>query len=114
MQMVDSGHCRLQVLKIDGVVRILGQGGRIEPVAQQEVEALQQLLQTTSRCLAHPLLREGSWVRVKRGALQGLEGLLVGMKNQTRLVLSVTLLSQSVSAEIDASDVEFMRSSLSA
>ncbi len=38
---------------------------------------------------AHPLLREGAWVEVRRGALKGLEGLLVRIKNQTRLVLSI-------------------------
>jgi hypothetical protein len=32
------------------------------------------------------------------------------VKNQTRLVLSIALLSQSVSTEIDAQDVECVRS----
>jgi transcription antitermination factor NusG len=106
----DSASSRLAISKIDGVVRILGQGDRIEAVAEEEIDALRRLLNTTGRCLAHPLLREGAWVRVKSGALEGLEGLLVGVKSRTRLVLSVTLLSQSVSTEIDASDVEFLRS----
>jgi transcription antitermination factor NusG len=110
VHMADSAPSRLAILKIEGVVRILGQGGRIEAVAEEEIEALRRLLKTTGRCLVHPLLREGAWVRVKRGALEGLEGLLVAVKNRTRLVLSVTLLSQSVSTEIDASDVEFLRS----
>jgi transcription antitermination factor NusG len=110
VHMIDSVPSRLAIFKIDGVVRILGQGDRIEAVAEEEIDALRRLLNTTGRCLAHPLLREGAWVRVKSGVLEGLEGLLVGVKNRTRLVLSVTLLSQSVSTEIDASDVEFLRS----
>jgi transcription antitermination factor NusG len=110
VHMIDSAPSRLAIFKIDGVVRILGQGDRIEAVAEEEIDALRRLLNITGRCLAHPLLREGAWVRVKSGALKGLEGLLVGLKNRTRLVLSVTLLSQSVSTEIDASDVEFLRS----
>src|SRR5262245_27340884 len=110
VRLVDTTQSRLTVLKIEGAVRILGQGDRIEPVADEEIEALRQLLKSNARCLAHPLLRAGAWVRVKRGALKDLEGLLVRVKNQTRLVLSITLLSQSVSTEIDASDVEFLRS----
>ena len=109
VRLIDSSPSRLAVLKIEGAVRILGQGDRIEPVADDEIEGL-KLLTANACCHAHPLLREGAWVRVKRGALKNLEGLLVRVKNQTRLVLSITLLSQSVSTEIDASDVEILRS----
>lgn len=109
-RLVDSSGSRLAVLRTEGAVRILGQGERIEPVSDKEIEALKFLLQSHTRCLAHPLLREGAWVRVKRGALKNLEGLLVRVKNQTRLVLSINLLSQSVSTEVDAGDVEYIRS----
>lgn len=110
--MVDCREARLDVLRSNGVVNILGRGDRIEPVPASEIEAVRQLLKTSVRPQAHPLLQEGAWVRVKRGPLRNLEGLLVRVKNQTRLVLSVTLLSQSVSAEIDASDVQFIRSTV--
>ena len=105
----DSPVSRLQVLRTNGTVRILGHGAEIEPVADHEIDALKQLLQAQVPCLAHPFLREGAWVRVKRGALEGLEGLLARVKNGSRLVLSVEMLSQSVAAEIDAHDVEVIR-----
>jgi transcription antitermination factor NusG len=110
VRLVDCGSARIEVMKIASVVRILGQGERIEPVAEEEIVGLQRLLGANAHCLSHPLLREGAWVRVRRGALEGVEGLLVAVKGRTRLVLSITLLSQSVSAEIDASDVEYLRS----
>jgi transcription antitermination factor NusG len=110
VRLLDCAAARLEVMKIASVVRILGQGERIEPVAEEEIAGLQRLLVANAHCLAHPLLREGAWVRVRRGALEGLEGLLVAVKGRTRLVLSITLLSQSVSTEIDASDVEYLRS----
>jgi len=111
VRLLDSAATRLEVRKVDKVVRILGQGDSIEPVAAEEIDGLKRLTAASARCLAHPLLREGAWVRVRRGALEGLEGLLISIKSQTRLVVSITLLSQSVSAEIDSSDVEFLRSS---
>lgn len=111
-RLADSSEARLAVLRTEGAVSILGQGEQIEPVPDEEIEALQRLLANNPRCMAHPLLREGAWVRVKRGALKNLEGLLVRVKNQTRLVLSVTLLSQSVSTEVDTSDVEYVRSAI--
>jgi transcription antitermination factor NusG len=109
-RMVDSREGRLSVLCNDGVVAILGSGDSIEPIPDREIEAVQKVLDARTRCQAHPLLREGAWVRVKRGALKNMEGLLVRMKGHNRLAVSITLLSQSVSVEMDAADVQFLRS----
>ena len=109
-RMVDCREARLSVLSSDGVASILGRGETMEPVPEKEIEAVRRLLGSNTLCQAHPLLQEGAWVRVRRGSLKNVEGLLVRLKNQTRLVLSITLLSQSVSIEIDASDVQFLRS----
>jgi transcription antitermination factor NusG len=105
----DEPRSRLNVLRALGVVRILGQGDGIEPVPDREIESIRRLLQAKVPCFTHPFLREGAWVRVKRGALKDLEGLLVRVKSKTRLVLSVALLSQSVATEIDILDVEVLR-----
>lgn len=105
----DSGAARMTIARGEGVVRILGTEEKIEAIPDEEIEGLRLLLSGGAGCMAHPLLREGSWVRVKRGALKNLEGLLVRVKNQARLVLSINLLSQSVSTEVDARDVEYLR-----
>ena len=107
----DTAANRLGILRSDGVVSILGTAGTPTPIPDQEIEAVRCMLSKSSgRCLAHPLFREGAWVRVKRGALRGLEGTLTRMKNQTRLMVCVTLLSQSISAEVSVSDLEFVHS----
>jgi transcription antitermination factor NusG len=110
VRMANCWESRLSVLCSDGVVNILGTGETIEAIPVEEIEAVRRLLTSSARCQAHPLLQEGAWVRVKRGALKNMEGLLVRVKNETRLVLSITLLSQSVSTEIDVSDVQCLRS----
>jgi transcriptional antiterminator NusG len=102
-------HARLQLLQTSGVVRIVGQGGKNEPVSDREVEATRTVLESNIRCFAHPFLREGAWVRVTRGPLKGVEGYLVRLKSQSRLVISVNVLSQSVAAEVDSCDVEPVR-----
>ena len=102
----DCPEARIAVLRTAGVVRILGQSSGIEAVPEHELETVRSILRSKLPCYAHPFLREGSWVRVRRGALRGMEGLLVRVKNQTRLVVSISLLSQSVAAEVDAGDVE--------
>jgi transcription antitermination factor NusG len=97
---------RLRVLHTVGVTRILGSNGIIDPIPDQQIESLRQLLRSKNRCYPHPFIREGAWVRVRRGVLAGLEGRLIRVKNETRLILSVDLLSQSVATEVDARDVE--------
>ena len=44
-------------------------------------------------------------VRIDRGALQGVEGVVVRMKNELRVVVSVNLLRRSVAAELDTDAV---------
>ena len=108
-RIVDDSASRLQVLRTSGTARILGLGTEIEPVPDFEIESIKRLLDSQATCLGHPFLREGSWVRVKYGPLEGLEGLLTRIKNSSRLVLSVEMLAQSVATEIDAADVEVIR-----
>jgi transcription antitermination factor NusG len=102
----DLPHLRLPVLQTTGVVRILGHNGMIETVPDEEIEAVRSLLNSKTPCFAHPFLREGVRVRVKRGALKDLEGALVRIKNQDRLVISVSLIAQSIAAEVNIRDVE--------
>jgi transcription antitermination factor NusG len=104
----DSPRRRLTVLQTSGVVRILGRGDAIEPVPDYEVEAVRLLLNSKISYFPHPFLQEGVEVRVKYGALAGLTGILIRLKSQARLVISVNLLSQSVAAEVDAQSVEMV------
>ena len=63
-------------------------------------------MEAAVRVEPHPFLKCGERVRIKRGALEGVEGILVRKSNRNRMVLSFDLLAQSVAVEIDAADVE--------
>ena len=102
----ESGKARLEVLRTNGVVRILGVSSAIEPIPDGEIESIRQLLLSGKECYPYPFAQEGAWIRVRRGPLTGVEGRLVQIKSQTRLVLSINLLSRSVATEVDARDVE--------
>jgi transcription antitermination factor NusG len=102
----DDGGARLRILKTSGAVRILGRGEEIEPVADHEIDSVRLLLKSRTRCSPHPFVREGAWVRVRRGPLKDLEGLLVRVKSYSRLIVSIELLSQAVATEVDTNDVE--------
>jgi transcription antitermination factor NusG len=96
---------RLPVLTVPGVHKIISHGERIATVPEQEIEAIRMTLEGKLKVAPHPFLRCGDRVRVTRGSLEGVEGILTRKKNLYRLVLSVDMLAQSVSVEIDALDV---------
>jgi transcription antitermination factor NusG len=97
---------RLQVVSTPGVHMVLTRGDQIAIVPESELRAIRMSVEGPYQLEPHPFLRCGERVRVKRGPLQGVEGVLVRKKNQIRLVLSVDMLAQSVAVEIDAADVE--------
>jgi transcription antitermination factor NusG len=97
---------RLQVLQVPGVAKLVGFNGRPTPLPQGEIDALRTSLTSGVRAEPHPYLRVGRRVRVKRGSLIGLEGVLVRRKNGTRFVISLDLIMRSVAVEIEGSEVE--------
>jgi len=106
---VDSNANKVDVDKTVGVSRILGCNMMIEPVPDPELEAVRAVVSSSARYTVHPLLREGSQVRVIRGPLRDLEGRLIRFKAGPRLVISVSLLAKSMAVEVDTQDVEIVR-----
>ncbi|MBI4640374.1 MAG: UpxY family transcription antiterminator [Candidatus Tectomicrobia bacterium] len=97
---------KVDILKVHGVVRIVGVNGHAIPVPDEEINAVKTLIEGDLKCDPYPYLKEGMAVRVRRGVLVGVQGILIGRKNPFRLVISVNLIRQSVSLEIDIDEVE--------
>jgi transcription antitermination factor NusG len=97
---------RSLVVTTPGVHMALYNGERIALIPNQEIEGIRQAVEGPFRVEPYPFLRCGERVRVTRGSLIGVEGVLVRKKSLYRLVLSVDMLAQSVAVEIDAGDVE--------
>jgi len=93
--------CRLQLLTIPGVQHIVGAGKTPLPVSDGEILALQVAAQSGLPAEPWPFLRAGQRVLLEDGPLAGLEGLLVEIRKNYRLLLSVSLLNRSVAVEID-------------
>ncbi|MBM4135085.1 MAG: UpxY family transcription antiterminator [Nitrospira sp.] len=108
-----SGYCfarfswqdRLPVLMVPGVVTIVSSGARPEPIPEAEIDALKILITSALSYDAHPYLKEGMTVKVIRGPLEGVRGILLRKDKRYRLVLSVHLIKQAAAVEMDAADV---------
>ena len=97
----------IDVIKARGLVRILGeQWDRLDVVPDAQIEALERIVAVRVPVLTYPFLHEGQRVRITRGPLADLEGVLVQIKpNKGLLVLSVDLLKRSVAVEVDCTHV---------
>jgi transcription antitermination factor NusG len=95
---------RIAVLGVPGVLGIVG--GRIpSTLPDAEIEALRAGLMV-HRFEPHACPAAGERVRIKAGAMAGMEGILLRQKNKLRLVLTISLIQRSVIAEVDTQDVE--------
>lgn len=92
---------RLQVMTSPGFVSFLSFGHTIPPIPDVEIEQVRKLVESGQAVLPWPNLHEGQRVIIEAGPLEGVEGTLLHIKGKYRLVVSITLLQRSVSAEID-------------
>jgi transcription termination/antitermination protein NusG len=100
-----SLEARTAVLATTGVVGLAGHQNQPVPIDDCELAAVRRMVESQSGVEPWPFLRAGQRVRVRRGPLAGVEGILLRTKGPCRLVVSITLLGRSVASEIDAAYV---------
>jgi transcription antitermination factor NusG len=99
-------QARLRVLELPGVLRFVSFNGRLAALEEKEIESLRSGLENGVFAEPHPYLRVGRKVRVIRGPVAGLEGVLVRKKDRVRVVVSLPTIMQSIVLEVDATDLE--------
>jgi transcription antitermination factor NusG len=95
----------LAVLKCTGVVNVVSFEGKPAPIPEHEIDSIRRLVQSDLQYDPCPLIHEGMMVEVTHGPLKGVVGRLLRKGTHARLVLSVELIGQAVSVEVDAADV---------
>lgn len=98
----------LDISKTRGVVKLLGDSwDRLATVPEREVSAVRTVHRTAMPCMSHPYTTDGRRVRIVRGPLANIEGILI-RRTRTRglLVLSIELLRQSLAVQVDCDTVE--------
>lgn len=93
----------IEICKARGLVRILGDGwNRLAVIPKGEIESVTRVLSARLPALAHAYLREGERVRIIRGPLADVEGILLRVRPEKGLlVVSIDLLRRSVAVEVD-------------
>jgi transcription antitermination factor NusG len=92
---------RLPILMTPGVVGVVGFGKTPAPVTESEIAAVQKIIDSGIAAVPWPFCPVGQRVVIEAGPLIGVEGRVLDIRNPDRIVVSVSLLQRSVSAEID-------------
>ena len=106
VRMVQTEEERLKVLRTPGVHGFVGSERAGTPIPNEEIESLQIAIQQKIPFAVHPFISVGNRVRIRGGALDGVEGTLIGHAGDKSLVMSVELLQRSVSFRVEGYDVE--------
>lgn len=89
------------VLNSPGVVHIVSAGDAPTPLDDVEIDAVRRICGAPVSAAPWIDPVEGERVVIVRGPLRGIEGTFMRMKDQCRLVVSISLLKRSVSTELD-------------
>lgn len=100
---------RTPVLRVPGVLSIVG-GSDPAELRESEIESLRAGLRK-GIIEPHAYLVAGDRVRIKTGPLCGMEGVLVRKKSSLRVVVTISEISRSMAAEVDAADLEHLPAS---
>ncbi|HET6142882.1 MAG TPA: transcription termination/antitermination NusG family protein [Candidatus Acidoferrales bacterium] len=95
-----------------GVTRVIGAGRNPVAIPESEIQALQHAMRVGS-LQPHDYLAAGQKVRIKKGPLLDLTGVLVRIDSNFRVVLTSNLIRQGASVEVDFDDVEVLASTIS-
>lgn len=93
----------IEVTNAQGLVKILGERwDALAEVPDSEIATIRRIHQNGVPAASHPYLRVGERVRIVKGLLEGVEGILVRTKPEKGLmVVSVHLLQRSVAVEVE-------------
>jgi transcription antitermination factor NusG len=96
------------VASTDGVVRVLGEGwDALQAIPDEQVAAVRRLVTSAADARAVPWIRVGDRVRIARGPLAGLEGLVRDRcRGRATFIVNVDLLQRSVGVEVEAALLE--------
>jgi transcription antitermination factor NusG len=97
---------RIVTLSTPGVRSVVSFGSAPVPIPGDEIKALESIGTSGQPAQPWPYLRAGQRVRVVKGCLDGIEGIMVREKDRFRIVVSVDMLMRSVAVEVDRDDIE--------
>jgi transcription antitermination factor NusG len=106
VRVVLSSRDRLRVLQTHGVAGFVGINGFGTAIPESQIQDIRTLLASKLPFEEQAFLRVGQRVRVRGGALDGVEGILSAQNEDRSLVISLEPIQRSLSVRIQGYSVE--------
>ncbi len=103
---LECNEQKVFVLRRNGVVGFVGPNREATPIDESQIKSVRTLMSTKADFQPHPYIAAGQRVRIRSGALKGLEGILLRTADDDHLVLSIDLINKSVIVRIKGYEVE--------
>jgi transcription antitermination factor NusG len=98
-----QGERTLPALTTPGVRSIVSFGSVPAAIPDSEIESVRRFIAADLNIKPWPFLRVGQLIRVEKGPLAGVDGIIEEFKGSYRVVVSISLLQRSIAAEVDGS-----------
>ena len=98
-------NARVPVLGVPGVLSIVGGGRESMSVPESYIHCLQEGIQQ-GKIEPHPCVTAGMKVRIRSGAMAGMEGILLRKKSDFRVVLTLQMIMKSIKVEVELDEIE--------
>ena len=99
-------HTRVSVLRTNGVTNFVGTRGIGVAIPDEQIERVQTVVTRGIPATPHAFLNVGKRIRIRGGALDGLQGILTAVNGDQTLVVSVELIQRSIAIRIAGFSVE--------
>jgi transcription antitermination factor NusG len=95
-----------RVCNLDGVFSIVGMRGEGLAIPEEQIESVRAVVMQELGFTSYPFLKVGQRVRVRGGAMDGVEGILQARNGQDTLVISIDAIQQSLAIRVEGYQVE--------
>jgi len=98
---------KLKVLTFSGVIRLVGSSNGPVAIPESQIESLRTVTASAS-VTPNGYVGVGTRVRIIRGPLLGVQGLVVRQQSECRVIISVDLIMRSIAVEVPPADLEIL------
>lgn len=97
---------RETILQADGVVKFVGIRGQASPIPDNQIDWLRRIIGAPVKIHREKYFDVGDRVRVTAGPLIGVEGIIMRHHSESRVVISLSAIAQSVSVQVESEFLE--------
>jgi transcription antitermination factor NusG len=106
VKMMPTNEDRLKVLRTDSVFDLVGVSRYGTPIPDDQIDAVRTIVEGRVTWESYPFLKIGQRIRIRSGALAGVEGILVSKDGKRSVVVSVDAIQRSLSVRVEGYEIE--------